>query len=91
MGDFHWGYEVFLFIGLILTLVAWLFTKFKKSHQTNRRSDNRHLRFIAAAGSFFPLLFLVLSVRSFAYEPFRIPSSSMMPTLLQMSASSGRI
>ncbi len=34
------------------------------------------------ARSFFPVLLIVLVVRSFAYEPFRIPSSSMMPTLL---------
>jgi signal peptidase I len=34
------------------------------------------------ARSFFPVLLIVLIVRSFAYEPFRIPSSSMMPTLL---------
>jgi signal peptidase I len=32
--------------------------------------------------SFFPVFLIVLALRSFVVEPFRIPSGSMMPTLL---------
>jgi len=78
MSGFHWDYEVFLFLGTCLTLTAWLFSKRKKW----RHSNHQTVRTLASVGSFFPLLLLVLSVRSFAFEPFRIPSSSMMPTLL---------
>jgi len=34
------------------------------------------------ARSLFPVAFVVLIVRAFIFEPFRIPSDSMMPTLL---------
>lgn len=37
---------------------------------------------IEYTGSFFPIILLVFCLRSFLYEPFKIPSSSMFPTLL---------
>jgi signal peptidase I len=44
-----------------------------------------HLRqptWIEYSGSFFPVIALVFVLRSFLYEPFKIPSSSMVPTLV---------
>lgn len=45
----------------------------------------KHLRqpaWIEFSAGFFPVIVLVFGLRSFLFEPFRIPSGSMIPTLL---------
>jgi len=72
---------------VILTLVSglvWLFGVLFFVDKKNR-DDNGILVLPAVvdfARSFFPIFFIVLILRSFIVEPFKIPSASMMPTLL---------
>ena len=78
MGDVHFDYEMVLFIAVILSLLSYVISKSRR----NSNETNKKWAFISGFGSYFPILFIILSVRSFAFEPFKIPSSSMMPTLL---------
>ncbi|MFC0250391.1 signal peptidase I [Massilia consociata] len=58
----------------------------KVDSNVNRAAiEQAHLRqptWIEYSGSFFPVIALVFVLRSFLWEPFKIPSSSMVPTLL---------
>ena len=47
-----------------------------------RTKDQKPNKIIEYARSFFPVFFVVLILRSFLIEPFRIPSGSLEPTLL---------
>lgn len=51
--------------------------------ETGDKGNPIILTVIEYSRSFFPVLLFVLIIRSFIFEPFRIPSGSMMPTLVQ--------
>lgn len=73
----------------ILTLVAgaiWLLDRLLlKSRRTAKalqiNSEYKEPMLVEWSVSLFPVLLLVLVVRSFIFEPFKIPSGSMIPTL----------
>jgi signal peptidase I len=55
----------------------------KKYGGNTKDEEELHLPVLVEyAKSFFPIFLIVLILRSFIFEPFKIPSASMMPTLL---------
>ncbi len=79
MNEIHFDFEAFLTLASTITGVLWLLSiYFRKA----RSKETFVVRANEQIGSFFPVLLFVLVIRTFVFEPFRIPSSSMMPTLL---------
>ena len=66
--------------GLILLAEAVYLAPQRAAHGRVAAPAERTLT--SYARSFLPVILIVLIVRSFLFEPFRIPSASMMPTLV---------
>ena len=71
--------------GAIWLIDSLFFAKKRTKQQGDAKEDKEELKLpliVEYAKSFFPVFFVVLILRSFIFEPFKIPSGSMMPTLL---------
>lgn len=70
-----------LLTGLIWLLDVLIFQRSRRAKAADGETTAEPV-LVEYAKSFFPILLLVLVLRSFVFEPFRIPSGSMEPTLL---------
>jgi len=74
------NFALILFIALAVTGGIWLLDALVLKR--GRDKDDREPLLVEYAKSFFPVILIVFGLRSFLVEPFKIPSGSMMPTLL---------
>ena len=74
------NFALFLLILLLVTGAVWLLERFYL--RDKRQKDAKQPWWVEYSVSFFPVILIVFLLRSFLVEPFKIPSSSMVPTLL---------
>jgi signal peptidase I len=81
----NFNFELILFYAVVVTAIIALIDEIfwhKKRKLAAGEAPVKHPIIIDYARSFFPVLFIVFVLRSFLFEPFRIPSGSLEPTLL---------
>src|SRR5687767_12239999 len=74
------NFALFLLILLVVTGLVWLLDMLVL--RKRRSQDAKQPWWVEYSVSFFPVILIVFLLRSFLVEPFKIPSSSMVPTLL---------
>ena len=74
------SFALFLLLLLVVTGLVWLVDKYFL--RKGRGKDDKQPWWVEYSISFFPVILIVFFLRSFLVEPFKIPSSSMVPTLL---------
>jgi signal peptidase I len=79
--DFALVLVLLTFVSGIVWLIDSLFFAPKRP-KPEESEESKEPIVVEYAKSFFPIFLLVLILRSFIIEPFKIPSGSMMPTLL---------
>lgn len=73
-------FNLLMFLLLVLTGAVWLLDiAFLRRSRPAGRTEPWPVEW---SRSFFPVILIVFLIRSFVVEPFRIPSGSMIPTLL---------
>ncbi|MDR2690657.1 MAG: signal peptidase I [Azoarcus sp.] len=74
------NFSLILFVLFVITGTLWAANRF---YARRRRSpDAPQPWWVEYGASFFPVVVVVFGLRSFVVEPFKIPSGSMIPTLL---------
>ena len=93
--DVHFDFSAALVVLTVFTGIVWVLDVFlleprrrAEAEKAAEDADGKAVSVTSRTGplveccaSFFPVILIVLVLRSFVVEPFRIPSGSMLPTL----------
>lgn len=78
----NFNFELILFYAVVVTGIICLLDILFFARKRKQKNNTKLPILIDYARAFFPILLIVFLLRSFLFEPFRIPSGSLEPTLL---------